>query len=335
VSSSLVNKQKSEINSERHYDWKRYWRPRGEQLSFSDDGFLFSPGKYNPKILPFEKIAEAPCLVLLGEPGIGKTSAMKAERDVIDADITTKGDQVLWRDLRSYGDSDRLICKVFGHPKFQAWAAGSHRLHLFLDSFDECRLEIKKLAALLADELREYKGVREQLVLRIACRTADWPDLLESALKDIWGSDAVKAYELAPLTEDDVRLAAAGEKFDPDQFLSEVHEREVGPLAAKPVTLRLLINLYRHQEKLPLTQTELYARGCKLLAKETSPSYVEAGQTGNLLPAARTTVAARIAAPSPSSHNGLLSGLARTSGMSLMKISGLKNSQAAPKLQTR
>lgn len=221
---------------------------------------------------------------------------MKAERDAINEIVTKEGDQVLWRDLRSYGDSARLISKVFGHPKFRSWTEGTHRLHLFLDSFDECRLEIKKLASVLADELKEYEDARARLILRIACRTADWLGVLEADLKEIWGAHAVRAYELAPLTKDDVRIAAADESFNPDEFLSEVHVREVGPLAAKPITLRLLLNLYRNREKLPLTQTELYAKGCKLLAEETSPSYVEAEQTGNLLPPRRIMVAARIAA---------------------------------------
>lgn len=280
----------------RHYNWRRYWRPRGAPIHFSEDGFLFSPGKYNPRILPFEEIADAPALVLMGEPGIGKSAAMKAERDAIELAAVQAGDQVLFRDLRSYGTRGQVVDKIFGHPKFQAWVGGSHRLHLLLDSFDECRLEVKQLAAVLADELRDYEDARARLVLRIASRTADWSSLLETALKEIWGDEAVRAYELAPLTRDDVRVAATEEGIDPEQFLSDVHYRGVGPLAAKPLTLRLLFNLYHQEGRLPLTQAELYAKGCKLLAAETSQSYLEAGHLGSLAPARRMAVAGRIAA---------------------------------------
>lgn len=297
MSSIQTTNKQHELISERHYNWRRYWCPRGALINFSEDGFLFSPGEYNPQILPFEKIAGTPVLVLLGEPGIGKTSAMKAERDLIGEAASREGDEVLLRDLRPYGTPEQVIAKIFGHRKFQAWVAGTHRLHLLLDSFDECRLEVKQLASVIAEELRDYEDARERLILRIACRTADWSGLLESALREIWGDDAVKVYELAPLTQDDVRVAAADEGIDPEQFLTDVHYREVGPLAAKPLTLRLLLNLYGHEGgRLPLTQAELYAKGCGLLARETSPSYLEAGHVGKLNAARRMTVAGRIAA---------------------------------------
>lgn len=297
MSTAISGGIKPSTSLKRHYNWRRYWRPRGAPIHFSGDGFLFGPGKYNPRILPFEQIADAPVLVLLGEPGIGKSVAMKAERDVIDQAAAQAGDQVLFRDLRSYGTREQVINKVFGHPKFLAWASGTHRLHLLLDSFDECRLEVKQLAAVIADELRDYEDARSRLILRIASRTADWSSLLETALTEIWGSDAVQAYELAPLTQDDVRVAAAEEDIDSEQFLSDVHHRGVGPLASKPLTLRLLFNLYRHQGgRLPLTQAELYAKGCKLLAGETSQSYLEAGHVGNLSSTGRMVVAGRVAA---------------------------------------
>ncbi len=73
--------------------------------------------------------------------------------------------------------------------------------------------------------------------------------------------------------------------------------RGVGPLAAKPVTLRLLLNLFhKGKGRLPSTQTELYARGCRLLGEETSQNYIDAGVKGNLTSSERMMVAARIAA---------------------------------------
>ncbi|MFL6283684.1 MAG: hypothetical protein ACJ74Q_11145 [Pyrinomonadaceae bacterium] len=81
---------------------------------------------------------------------------MKTERDSISEAAARAGDKVLFRDLRPYGKSEEVVSKVFGHQKFQAWAVGTHRLHLLLDSFDECRLEVKQLASVLAEELREF-----------------------------------------------------------------------------------------------------------------------------------------------------------------------------------
>jgi hypothetical protein len=278
-----------------YYQWQRYWRPRGSALLFFENGFLFSPGKLNSHVLPFEKIADVPCLVLLGEPGMGKSYAMEAELDLVSAKASEQGQAVLFRDLRSYRKKE-LRAKVFENPVFQTWIKGDHMLHLFLDSFDECRISIKRLASLLADELQEYQAHSQRLKLRIACRTAEWPGLLENGLKKIWGAESVQAYELAPLTSGDVRVAAVAEGFDPDHFLAEVERCEAGPLAAKPVTLRLLLNLYGSGRALPASQLELYARGCAKLAEEPNDSYIEAGITGKLKPPQRMAVAARIAA---------------------------------------
>jgi Trypsin-like peptidase domain len=276
----------------KHYNWQRYWRPRGSSLRFIQDGFLVSPGKINSNVFPFDKVACSPCIVLLGEPGMGKTDSMKT---IIE---TTKGQghSILKRDLRAYSSEDTLVKGVFEHPEFQKWIVGTHNLHLFLDSFDECRIAIKHLAPLLADELQNYQAHCGRLILRIVCRTAVWPDLLEERLRELWGEDRVLAYELAPLTPDDVGAAAIDEDIDADQFLSEVYNREVGPLAAKPITLRLLLNLYKNEGKLPSSQVELYEKGCLLLAEETSKSYIESDRMGKLAPAERMAIAARIAA---------------------------------------
>jgi hypothetical protein len=189
-----------------------------------------------------------------------------------------------------------LRAKVFENSAFQTWLKGDHTLHIFLDNFDECHISIEQLASLLADELQEYQAHSQRLKLRIACRTAEWPRLLEDGLKKIWGAESVQAYELAPLTSGDVRVAAVAKGFDPDHFLAEVERCEAGPLAAKPATLRLILNLYGSGHALPASQLELYAKGCGKLAEETNDSYIEAGTTGNLKPPQRMAVAARIAA---------------------------------------
>lgn len=189
------------------YDWKRFWCPRIGSINLSDGGYLYDPESefghiYNPDVVPFESLARVPCLALLGEPGIGKTHAMQAERKAIHTKIEKEGDQALWLDLRSYGSEDRLVRNLFESTTFACWAKGIHRLHVFLDSLDECLLRIDTLSALLIDEFKEYPI--ERLQLRIACRTADWPKSLEDGLRQLWGDDAVAVYELAPLRRVDV-----------------------------------------------------------------------------------------------------------------------------------
>jgi predicted NACHT family NTPase len=290
--------------SKQVYGWKRFWCPRSGSINLADGGYLCDPegewGKaYNPDLVIFETISHLPCLALLGEPGIGKTQALEVERSKIVSKIQEQGNQVLFLDLRSYGSEDRLVRNLFDSPEFKAWQAGTHRLHIFLDSFDECLLRVDTLATLLVDEFKLYQNAVYRLCLRIACRTAIWQPVLEEGLKEIWGENSVGVYELAPLRRIDVIEAAKAERCFPDDFLKEVHQKDIVPLAIKPITLGFLLNTYnRHGGQFPPNQKlhELYLEGCKLLCEEINESRRGSNRRGNFDVDQRLIVAARIAA---------------------------------------
>src|ERR1700723_686792 len=65
------------------YEWVRFWCPRSGKRDLSDDGFLTNPESdlgeiLNADLVPFSRISSTSCLVLLGQPGIGKSVAMRA-----------------------------------------------------------------------------------------------------------------------------------------------------------------------------------------------------------------------------------------------------------------
>jgi predicted NACHT family NTPase len=280
------------------YNWKRLWYLRGANVDLSPRGYPIYLGPiasiFNSVVKPFESIADTPCLVLLGEPGIGKSHTMQMERDAINAQIEESGERMLWLDLHSYGSEDRLVRALFENPAFTAWLEGEYKLHLFLDSLDECLLRVNTVAEILNDELVKYPVGR--LCLRIACRTADWPIGLEDSLKRLWGQDAVGVYELAPLQREDIAEAARVNELSPDTFLAEVDRMDIAPLAIKPVTLDFLLKTYKRDGRFPPTQTELYQEGCRLLCEETNEGRRGARLTGSLTADERMAVAARIAA---------------------------------------
>lgn len=281
------------------YNWKRFWCPRTGSFNLSDGGYLVDPDSewgrlYNPDAVPFESIAMLQCLVLLGEPGIGKTQAIQTAQSAIYDKIKEADDQRLCLDLRSYSSEDRLIRSLFEDATFLSWKKGKHQLYVFLDSLDECLLRIDTLAALLIDELKKYPIKR--LSLRIACRTADWPNSLEDGLIQLWGKDAVGVYELTPLRRADVIEAAKTNNLDHNVFLQEIDQKEVVPLAIKPVTLGFLISTYIKNGRFPSTQTELYLQGCCRLCDENNESRRDARLTGTFTIEQRLAVASRIAA---------------------------------------
>jgi hypothetical protein len=281
-----------------HFPWKRFWCPRGGNFVIGDSGFLFDPeseygSSLNAAVVPFDQIAPYPCLVLLGEPGIGKTTALEEQRAIAQAETASPGERVLYKDLKRYQTDAALVRSLFEDPCLRAWQEGSGILQLFLDSFDECLSQIQPLAAMLADELVRLPVKR--LRLRIASRTAVWPKLLEEALSRLWGEDAVGVYELVPLRRRDVAAAACTVGVDSAAFLGQIDRRDAAALAMKPVTLNFLLNIFRLNGSFPATQEELYLQGCERLCEETSESRRAAGRTGLLDARRRLTVAARVA----------------------------------------
>lgn len=267
-------------------------------INLSYDGFLYDPESeyghiHNPDVVPFESIMSIQCLVLLGEPGIGKTRAMQTEKEAINTKIKTDGGETLWLDLSFFGDEYRLVRDLFENETFISWKNGKHQLHIFLDSLDECQLRIDTVAGLLIYEIKKYSP--ERLFLRIACRTADWPSFLENDMEKHWGENCVLVYELAPLRRKDISEAAEANGLDPIEFLKEINRKEIVPLAIKPITLDLLLNIYQKTHQFPSTQTELYSHGCRLLCAESNPNRRHTKRYGVLTAEQRMAIAARIA----------------------------------------
>ncbi|QIN84410.1 hypothetical protein GBA63_18515 [Rubrobacter tropicus] len=226
----------------------------------------------------------------MGEPGIGKTTALRDEWEKIEAG----GDKTIWISLGGYGSETRLARRLFGGEEFAGWRSGDYRLHVFLDGLDECRLLMANVVDLLLEELAEHPV--DRLSLRIGCRTADWPKKLEGGMNKLWREGSVGVYELAPLRRVDVAVAAETNDMSPDSFLAAVNEAEAVPLAIKPVTLEFLLDSYRETGGFPKHQADLYLDGCRRLCEERNEDRVDRGLVGELSADQRLAVAARMAA---------------------------------------
>lgn len=288
------------------YNWKRFWCPRSGHLSLADGGYLADPDDkwsyaHNPELVTFTAISQKPCLILLGEPGIGKSRVLEVEQHKLDHELQDTKDETLSLNLRSFKDENRLVNKLFESQKFKNWLIGKHQLYIFLDSFDEGLLRIDTLAGILADEFNEshISDQANRLYLRIACRTAVWPSVLEKGLRKIWDKESVGVYELAPLRRKDVIEALQVERIDTNSFLKELYQKNIVSLAIKPITLRFLINTYRnHNGQFPENKKlhELYLDGCRCLCAEPNDNRLESKLEGNLDIEQRLIVAARVAA---------------------------------------
>jgi hypothetical protein len=279
---------------------QRFWVPRtGGMIDLSDGGFLRDPTGLFARsdaagARQLQELAGYRALALLGEPGIGKSTTLREEAARV-GEQAGAGTVSIHADLRAYSSESLLYRRIFESDEFLAWETGQSHLVLHLDSLDEALLRIDSIANLLTDELPRRPV--ERLSVRIACRTAVWPTAtLETALCGIWGEAAVGVFELAPLRRRDVVAAAEAAEIDADSFFRELYSASAVPFAIKPLTVNLLIALFRKDGRLPRSVADLYLRGCLKLCEEQNVGRRDARRLGTLTAAQRLRVASRVAA---------------------------------------
>lgn len=279
-------------------NWKRFWCPREGSYQLSGNGYLYDyesqPTYGNPNIVTLDDLLDMPCLILLGEPGIGKSTEIRKHFKFIEEKARFSGDEFLRFDLQNYTTDQRLFDQIFQNPTFKKWAKGKNRLYLFLDSLDEALLNINTLSTALPYELNQFPI--ERLYFRIVSRTAEWPGNLESEIKSIWGENNVLAFELLPLRKRDIEEYVTSKGVNSDAFIKIIESRDGQPFAIKPVTLSFLTQIYIQQGDIPQSKKELYLEGCRLLCEESNEDRKVSNRAGKLTPEQRMKIAARIAA---------------------------------------
>lgn len=247
-----------------------------------------------PNVRSYEQIDDKACLVLIGEPGLGKTTALERAADDLKGKRGESKDEVLFVDLSATTEESVLRSRIFDSPQWRRWQKGEHRLHLFLDTLDFALLRVETIGELLEDGLSQ--APTDRLALRLACRTADRYRTLESWLKGHFGADRFAQFGLLPLTFNDVHDAAKARLDDPEAFVRAVITKGLQPLAMIPGTLNMLLDIAHEHGELPDSRAEVYQQGCELLCREPAERRSRSSAASRALSSSkRFAVAQRIA----------------------------------------
>lgn len=240
--------------------WRRFWSLRDGTYSLQDDGFLVDPedeyGRHVHDVVALDRMAEVPCLVLLGEPGIGKSSALRQEHERLRAE----GQQVILVDLARTTTADALRAVV------QHASSTGGSVALFFDALDEGIARNPALALDLFSAIDQTDLARVRM--RVACRTLEWPAALEAQLQQRFGAEQLRVYELLPLRRIDVIAAANDHGVDGVAFVREIRERDATALAIRPISLRFLLAMYLNEGALPHSRQRLFDEGTLILCSE-------------------------------------------------------------------
>lgn len=188
-----------------------------------------------------------PAWVLLGEPGAGKSAALRNEAQEAGGQYLTVADLLA---------SDPLPEQWRDHT-------------LYIDALDEVRATG---AASLLERIRNQLRRLGSPSFRLACRAADWYGPSDRSQLEQQSPDGrLLVLQLCPLSEEDIRQILHGnhDVNDPQAFIQQAEHHGIRTLLENPQTLELLAKAIRDDDW-PDSRSEVYRLACEKLAQEDS-----------------------------------------------------------------
>ncbi len=239
------------------------------------EGFLEDPegylAKYHPSNLEStDALLDHQCLVLCGEPGMGKSRILDQHRSAIS--LSCGGEAyVIWRSFHRdlLGGSD-LLRQMKESAQWKLWLEMEKDITLVVDGMDEGLVGAPNLVGVLVQELRGKPTNRLRLIL--TCRDVEWPKSEGEELLQLWSQGSKQGiYRLKQLRWIDARNAAihwGASQNAADAFMEAVGQRAVEAFAARPITLQMLFREFQLHGELPQSRIVLFQRACQRLCEE-------------------------------------------------------------------
>lgn len=207
------------------------------------------------------ELREHRACALLGAAGLGKTFELEHLASLDKAD----GLDVRSERLASLGQTPESLENRLKH-----WAQGvTERTVFYLDALDEVMVPVRTAAFIIDRWIRESFATVKPF-LRISCRSAVWPSLVESAIVNTYDEVSYCVAHLELLTNDDVRAVATQHGLDGEAFVAQVFKSGATVLSQQPLTLEMLLKIFAKHASLPSKRITLFDEGVRLLASERS-----------------------------------------------------------------
>jgi hypothetical protein len=259
------------------WDWTRYWLPHSSISETLVSGLLSSTpsGMYQT----IEQLSDRRLLVLLGEPGSGKSVEIRQEHARISNQLGPGG-RVIYLDGRTTVQSQRTLDRIwFDSDVWRNWQASSDDIWIFFDGFDESAQHIRGLGGIIHHELHQVLAGDDRrarrLFLRIASRTTGWQPELGAALYQFlypgeteeWSPEHF-TFHLAPPRWEDVAVAAESRAINGKDFCERIREQGIESLTLRPAQLEWLLNVFERGGRLPDDKEQLYWEGIRQLCQD-------------------------------------------------------------------
>lgn len=207
------------------------------------------------KQIAISDLRDVPAFVLLGDPGMGKSTTFEEEAAVL-------GDGA-----ELFTARDFLTFDIAARP-------GVQRKIVFIDALDEMRSGTGDPRGPL-DQIRAKLERMGNPRFRISCRPADWLGNNDREnLAKVSPDSILAVYCLDPLTKSDaeILLPRLGVQ-EPREFMLEARQRNVHGLLGNPQTLEMLAKCTAGGGDWPSGQRELFERACRQSAVERNSDH--------------------------------------------------------------
>ncbi|WP_175762451.1 NACHT domain-containing protein [Burkholderia anthina] len=253
---------------------------------------------------PWEFWNDIPCVVLLGEPGSGKTCEFLRHVQ----ELQQVGEPAFLSRWQDWCDGDDIFDTLDNRKGFFSAIETGQSVWWFVDALDEGRIKTEAAFDILRKGLRQLHGDgRLHLIkIRMSCRSRDWRLSDEGLLSGLFGAfdrggsgtGSVATLQLLPLQESAIRVLAMEklrEERAVDRFMDALKRRHVSALAGHPLALAMMLSLYLEDDSsLDYDRTTLYDRAIERLATEHNRERADR-KPPKTLPGERIAVARRLA----------------------------------------
>ncbi|MYD88366.1 MAG: hypothetical protein F4Y14_20700, partial [Acidobacteria bacterium] len=214
-----------------------------------------------PETVRLSDLRSEAAYVLLGDPGLGKSTAFTSEQEA-------QADMSIMIDARDF--------LVANPGRRQGWRNKT----LFIDGLDEVRAGSSDARSAL-DRIRGQLEALDCPKFRISCREADWlGDNDRYRLEFVSQSSKLRVLRLEPLTDGQIEqiLEDHPSVSDPGTFIESARERGVGGLLANPQTLNMLADVVGGGMQWPESRRGTFDQACRVMAREHNQEHEIGGR---------------------------------------------------------